>query len=77
MTENNYEGNFVKHTKRITEEYLWELVKTGRDNVNNTKVTDDVIRCDKTEYSSHTLYEVVDGENRNDWILVTISRIGK
>ena len=32
---------------------------------------------DKTECSSHTLAEVVDGENSKEWILVTISKIGK
>ena len=32
---------------------------------------------DLTEYSSHALAEVVDGENRNVWILVTRYRIGK
>ena len=31
----------------------------------------------ETEYSSHALAEVVGGENRNDCILVTRSRIGK
>ena len=30
-----------------------------------TGVTDDVINCDKTEYSSHTLDVVVDGTNKN------------
>ena len=30
--------------------------------VNETGVTDDVITCDKTEYSSHTITEVVDGK---------------
>ena len=32
---------------------------------------------DKTEYSSHALAAVVDRENRNDWILVIRSSIGK
>ena len=45
--------------------------------VNNTRVTDDVIKFDNTEYSSHEIAEVVDGEKSNDWILVTRSRIVK
>ena len=32
-----------------------------------------IMERDKTEYSSHAIAEVVDG----DWILVTRSRIGK
>ena len=47
------------------------------DNVNISRVTNEVMERDKTEYSSHALAEVVDGENRNDWILVTRSRVGK
>ena len=50
---------------------------TGRENIKNTRVTDDVISCEKTEYPSHSLAEVVDGKHKNDWILVTRSRIGK
>ena len=45
--------------------------------VENTRVTDDVITHNKTEYSSHTLAEVVDGKHKNDWILIMISRTGK
>ena len=45
--------------------------------VENTRVTDDVITHNKTEYSSHTLAEVVDGKHKNDWILITRSRTGK
>ena len=52
--------------RRITEGKLWELVDTGRENVNKIRVTDDVINRDKTEYSSHTLAEVVDGINKNE-----------
>ena len=50
---------------------------TGRENVKNTRVTDGVINRHKTEYSSHTLAEVADGDHRNNWVLVTRSRIGK
>ena len=77
MTKNNSEADLVKQIKRITEGELWELVENGRDNVKNTRVVDDVIKRDKTEYSSHALAEVVDGENRNYCTLVTRSRIGK
>ena len=61
MTKNTSEADFVKHMKRITEGELRELVETGRDNVNNTRVTYDVIKRDKTEYYSHSLAEVLDG----------------
>ena len=45
--------------------------------VENTRVTDDVITHNKTEYSSHTLAEVMDGKHKNDWILITRYRTGK
>ena len=50
---------------------------TGRDNVKNNRLADDVITRYKTEYSSHALAKVVDGKNRNGWILITRSRTGK
>ena len=34
--------------------------------VNNTRVTEDVITCNNTEYSSHKPEEVVDGKHKND-----------
>ena len=53
MTINTQKADFVKaHLKRITEGELWKIVYTGRDNINNTRVTDVIIR-DKTEYSNH------------------------
>ena len=52
-------------------------METERENVNNKGVIDVFVDCDSTEYFSHTLTEFVDGENRNDWILVTRSSIGK
>ena len=39
---------------------------TGRENVKKTGVTDDIINCDKTGYSSHALAVVVDGTNNNE-----------
>ena len=45
--------------------------------VNINRVTGDVIKRDNTEYSSHALAEVVDMENMNDCILVTIYRTVK
>ena len=72
MTKNNLEADFERHMKRITDGEQWELVDTGRENVKNTRVTDDVIIRDKNGYSSHTLVEVVDGKHKNYWILVTI-----
>ena len=77
MTKNNLEEYFARHRIRITEGELWDLVHTVRENVKNNKVTDDVIPCDKTEYYSHALIEVINGKHKNDWILVTRSRIGK
>ena len=77
MTNNTPEAYFTRLMKRITDGELWEIVDTGRENVKNSRVTDDVISLDKNEYSSHTLTEVVDGKHENDWILVTRSRIGK
>ena len=71
MTKNTSEAYFMKHVKKITKRELWELVDTGRENVNNTRVTDDVISRDKNEYPSHTIAEVVYGKHDNDWILVT------
>ena len=61
MTKIGSEADFVKHMKRITEGELWEIVETGRENVNISRVTDEVIKHYKTEYSSHTLAEFVDG----------------
>ena len=45
--------------------------------VKNNRVTDDIIICDKNKYYSHTLAEVMDGKHKNDYLLVTRSRIGK
>ena len=66
MTKNTSEADFARHMRRITEDELWELVEPGRENVKKTGVTDDVITCDKTEYSSHALAVVMDGTNRNE-----------
>ena len=60
MTKNNSEADFASHMGIITERELWELVDTGRENVNNTRVVDGIITRDNTECSSHTLAEVVD-----------------
>ena len=77
MTKDTLEEDFSRQMKRIIEGELQELVDTERDNFKNTRVTYDVISCDKTEYSSHALAEVVDGKHENYWILVTRSSIGK
>ena len=77
MTKNTTEADFVKQMNSITEGELWKLVYTKRENVKNTRVTDDVINRDKTKYSSHALAEVVDGDHMIYWILVTRSRICK
>ena len=77
MTKNNPESDFARHMKIITEGEIWEVVDTGKENVKNTRVMDDVITHDNTEYSSHALAEVVDGKHNNNWIFITISRTGK
>ena len=77
MTKNTSEADLARQTRRITEVELWELVDTGRENVKKTGVTDDIINRDKTEYSSHALSEVVDGTDRNEWVLGTRSRTGE
>ena len=53
MTKNTSKAYFARHVRRITEGGLWELVDTGRENVNKTGVTDDVITHDTAEYYSH------------------------
>ena len=50
---------------------------TGRENFKNTGLTDDVIARDKTEYSSHSLAEVVGGKDSNEWLLITRYSTGK
>ena len=65
MTKNSSEADFERHMTRMTEGELWELLYTGRDDVKRERVTDDVIACEKTEYSVHTLSEVVNGININ------------
>ena len=64
MTKNTLEADFVRHMRRITKGEPWELVGTGRDNVNKTGVTDEVITRDKTGYFSHTLTKLVNKINR-------------
>ena len=66
ITNNTLGADLARHMIRITEEELWELVDTGRENVKKTGVTDDFITRDKTEYYSHTIGEVVNGINMND-----------
>ena len=63
MTKNTQEADFARHMKRITQGELWELADAGRENVKNTRVTDDIISREKTEYSSHALAEAVDGKH--------------
>ena len=77
ITKNTSEAYFSRHTKTITNRELWELMETGRDNVNNNRVMDEVIIHNKTEYSSHALAEFVDGKHKNDWILIMISSTAK
>ena len=72
-----YEVDSLKHVKIITEGELWDIMETMRGNVKIIRVTDEVLKHEKTEYSSRSFDEGMDGENMNDWILVTISSIGK
>ena len=55
MTNNFYDTDNVKHTKRIVGGEIWELMETGRENVKNNGVLYEVMDCDSTEYSSHSL----------------------
>ena len=50
---------------------------TKRENFKKNRVIYDVITHYKNEYSSHALAEVLDGKNRNEWILNTRSSTGK
>ena len=77
MTKNTLKADFARHMINITEGELWELVDTVRENVKKTGITDDVIIRDNTEYYSHASTEVVDGENRNEWVLTRKSMTGK
>ena len=77
MTKNTSEADFARHMKRITEGELWDFVGIVRENVKNTRVTNDVITYYKTKYSSYALAEAVNGKHKIEWILVTRSRIGK
>ena len=77
MTNNCFKADKAKHAKRITEGELWDLVEALRDNVNNIGVLDGVMDFDLTEYSSPAIYDAVNKENRNDWILVAIYSNGK
>ena len=63
--------------KRITYGEIWDLVETGIDHFNNTRVTGDFMKQDKNESSSYALIEVLYRENRNYWLLVTRYRISK
>ena len=49
----------------------------GRENANNTRVRDDVITRENTEYYIYALAEVVNVKKKNYWSLVTRYRIGK
>ena len=60
MTNNCSEADHTKHAKIIREGELWELVDTGRENLNNNGVIDGVTDCEPTEYSSHALANTVD-----------------
>ena len=50
MTKNTLEEDFARHIEIITAGGIWELVHTGRENVKNTRVMDDIINHSKTEY---------------------------
>ena len=64
MIKNCSEAYFVKPMNSIIEGELWGLMETGRKNVKITRVTDDIIRRENNEYSSHTLAKVVDGKKQ-------------
>ena len=69
MTKNYSDADHVKHSNRIMEGKLQDIVKIGRENVNNNRVVDGVADCDLTEYSSHVLSNIQNQENVNrSWL---------
>ena len=58
-TKNTFEENFERHLRMITQGELWELLDTGTENIKNTRVMNNAIAFNKTEYSSQALNEVV------------------
>ena len=69
MTKNGSDTYYAKHVNNIRG--LWELLETGRENINNNGVLDGVMNLDLTEYSTHALTDAMNKWNKNDWILVT------
>ena len=61
MTKNGSDTYYAKHVNKIRG--LWELLETGRENVNNNRILDGVMDCDLTEYSSHALIIVYYNKN--------------
>ena len=76
MTKNCPKAEHVKHTNRITEGEIWELVETGRGNIKIDRVTG-VEDYDSTKYSSRTLANPVYHTDRSELLLVTRSKNGK
>ena len=73
MAELHHCANDMYHTSgRISKEEIG-----SKSDAKNTRITDDIITHNKTEYYSRTLVEVVDGRHNNDWILIMRYRTGK
>ena len=47
IAKSTSEENLARNVRSITEEEIWELVDTDRDNIKKTGVTDDVITRNK------------------------------
>ena len=59
MTNNCSKADYFKHTNRITEGELWDIMETGRDNVNNNEVLGGFMDRDLAGYSSHALADAM------------------
>ena len=66
MMKNLSEAEHAKQTKIFTEGELWDLMEIRRENVKNNEVLDGVMDFESTEYSSHTLANTMNQENRNE-----------
>ena len=55
ITKDCLKADYAKHTQRIVEVKLLEIVETVRDNIKNNRLLDGVMDNDLTEYSRHAL----------------------
>ena len=77
MNSNCSESEHMNQTNRIKEGKIWEIVETGRENVNNYGVTDRVTDYESTKYSRQKFANTVDHTYGGEWVLVNRYRNGK